>query len=650
MGHYTFNYKIRGYKKLKKLAYFIAGILLISSIATISIGTEEEKLIEQTTLSISNPVITDINTYVTVEMPEAASLLLEEGNPEIPVITKVFTYPMGTIIKDVNVDYNIKEKILNNKIQPSPKPVLLSNVEMQSISSEPIINQDVYESTELYPSEPVIISKNVGMMNGKNVLILNVKVIPQYSPANDILYLPEDEIKIMVEYELPDVTYGATNNDDYKMVIITINEFKDKLQPLADHKLAMGINTMIKTVEDIYNEYPDGRDNAEKIKLFIYDMKETYNISYVLLAGGRKGQTLNWNVPSRTVHNDDGWEAGYESDLYFSDVYKYDNVSGYTFEDWDSNKNGVIGEFDNFRSDKPDYFPDVSVGRIPFRYAFEIQPMIEKIVEYETQADDSWFKKGIVVSGDTFPPSRGGAKGASEGIIETNVTVDLLEPLGFTMNKLWTSIPGAWTGPEDVINAINEGAGFMHFAGHSNPASWGNYPPDDEVDAFVDGIAIWDMVKLKNSGMYPVVVLGGCHSSQFNVTMGNIIPGIQEYGITGYFFKTPFRFFYFEWVPRDMSSMFILKQDGGAIAVIGNSGLGYGYVGVETLEGLGGWIEPRFFKEYALSGIDVLGFAHDQAIADYINIIGNMNSDQIDRKTIEEWVLIGDPSLKMGGY
>ena len=120
------------------------------------------------------------------------------------------------------VEYNVEEKILNKKIQPSPKPVILSSIEIQGASSEPIINQDIYESTDLYPSDPLIISKNVGMMNGENVMILNVKVIPQYSPANDIIYLPEDEIKIMVEYELPDVTYGATNNDDYKMVIITI--------------------------------------------------------------------------------------------------------------------------------------------------------------------------------------------------------------------------------------------------------------------------------------------------------------------------------------------------------------------------------------------------------------------------------------------
>src|SRR4030042_2833711 len=241
---------------MKKIPIIIIGILLISSIATISIGIDaEENLLKTTTLSISKPMITEIDEYIKVDIPEAESLLQEEGKPILPVITKVFTYPMGTIINDVDVDFNVVEKILNKKIQPSPKPVPLSDDILQYISTEPIIDQHIYESTDLYPSEPLIVSKNVGIMNGENVMILNVKVIPQYSPANNIIYLPEDEIKISVEYKLPDDTYGTLNYDDYKMVIITVNEYKDKLQPLVTHKINMGINTMIKTVEDIYSKY-----------------------------------------------------------------------------------------------------------------------------------------------------------------------------------------------------------------------------------------------------------------------------------------------------------------------------------------------------------------------------------------------------------
>jgi hypothetical protein len=122
----------------------------------------------------------------------------------------------------------------------------------------------------------------------------------------------------------------------------------------------------------------------------------------------------------------------------------------------------------------------------------------------------------------------------------------------------------------------------------------------------------------------------------------------------GYFFTDPFRFYYFEWVPNDLSSKFVMTQNGGAIACLGNTGLGYGYVNQNADAGLGGWFEPRFFENYVNESLDdsvrnYAGPLHDQTIADYINIIGNVNEDQIDRKTIEEQVLLGDPSLRIGG-
>jgi hypothetical protein len=313
-------------------------------------------------------------------------------------------------------------------------------------------------------------------------------------------------------------------------------------------------------------------------------------------------------------------------------------------------------EWSNFvsRKDVMDYYPDVAVGRLPIRYTSEAAVVVDKIIDYETNADDSWFKNGVVVSGDTFPPSRGGSPGWYEGEMGTGHTVESLESNGFNMEKLWLSIPGAWTGPQDVIDAISAGAGFVHFAGHSNPASWGNHPPDDTEHVFIDGIRIWDMHKLTNTGEYPIVMLGGCHSAQFNVTMSNIISGIRQYGLMGYFFTSPMRFFYYEWVPHDLSSWFVIQEGGGGIASMGNTGLGYGYVNSMADAGLGGWLDPRFFDNYVNESLDdevrnYLGPLHDSSIVDYINIIGNVNKDQIDRKTIEEHVLLGDPSLRIGG-
>ncbi len=629
-------------KKIISIA--IISILVLSGLGASAIQfkqTDSKTLTVRETFSSSKISVVSSDEYVQLHLDDETSQLLVAGKPQIPVVSQTFTFPLGTIVDDVSVSFDIETRHLEKKIQPSPKPVPLTDM----ITVDNIYEEDtsVYQSNALYPAESYTVRTGAGLQDGEHVLFVTIDCYTQYSPLENMVYVPTD-IDLEVSYEKPDQEFVSV--DEYDMLIITTEEFADLVQPLVEHKNNNGIQTIVDTVENIYPTY-DGRDDPEDIKLRIKDAIEEWGIEYVLLVGGRDGQTLKWHIPSRTTHNDDGWEAGYDSDLYYADIYKIEGEE-VVFEDWDSDGDDIFAEFGLF-GDKMDYYPDVTIGRLPVRSAKEVTNTVNKIIEYETTADDSWFKKGVVISGDTFPPSRGGSPGWWEGELETGVTADLLEADGFDVEKLWLSIPGAWESAEDVITAISAGAGFLHFAGHSNPASWGNHPPDDEDHVFVDGIAIWDMPKFTNSGQYPIVVLGGCHSAQFNVTLSHIITGVLEYGIMGYFFKKPMRFFYYEWVPHDLSSLFVIIKDSGAIASMGNTGLGYGYVNEHWDAGLGGWIEPRFFDAYLNQSNDILGQAHDQAIIDYINIIGGVNSDQIDRKCIEEWVLLGDPSLKMGG-
>jgi len=44
-----------------------------------------------------------------------------------------------------------------------------------------------------------------------------------------------------------------------------------------------------------------------------------------------------------------------------------------------------------------------------------------------------------------------------------------------------------------------------------------------------------------------------------------------------------------------------------------------------------------------------IGEAHSAAIADYVNEF-DINTDDADRQMVEQWALLGDPSLRIGGY
>ena len=390
--------------------------------------------------------------------------------------------------------------------------------------------------------------------------------------------------------------------------------------------------------------------------MFIKDALEDWGIHYVLLFGGRKGQTLKWDIPERRSNCDDqsGMEDGYSSDLYYADIYKWNNdTKEFEFDDWDSNGNNKFAEFKTFFYDVMDYIPDVVVGRIPVRSAKNAEVVVDKIIKYEATTLGSWFYNAIGISGDTIPPARAewAIPGFYEGEMETAVTQDLLEGLGFSFERLWTS-NGKFTGFNDIKEAFKNGAGFIHFAGHGNPAYWGNFMPDaTSEDEMVDGLGRQNMRQLRNGDKLPVVVVGGCHNAQYNVTFMNFIMGILTQGYNYIKMSYPYGDFWArEWVPNDWASRLLLIKGGGSIATMGNTGLGYGYGNEHATSGLGGWIEPRFFDAYANQSKETVGNAHSQAITDYVNIIGGVTSKSHDRKTIEEWVLIGDPSLKMGGY
>ncbi|HEC89977.1 MAG TPA: hypothetical protein ENI44_05300, partial [Thermoplasmatales archaeon] len=512
----------------------------------------------------------------------------------------------------------------------------------------------VYESSDLYPSEQYSIRKGVGLKGEDRVVYLTVYCYSQYNPRNDILYVPSS-VDVDVRYDPPEQPLFANNLAD--LLIITDENFVPILQPLIEHKSNVGISTKIKTVEEIYSQYA-GRDNAEKVKKFIADAIQFWNVKYVLLFGGHKGQTDEWWVPVRYSHNFDGayspsgvpYDPKYVADLYYADVFKYDRSGNPIFEDWDSNGNGIFAEYNpvgNYGSkDVMDFYPDVYVGRIPARYSWEAETAVDKIITYETTASESWFKHAVVAGGDTSPPSRGRVThGIYEGEIGAETVADYLESVGFTVDRLYTST-GTFSSKEDLINAVKPGCGFVHVEGHGSPSVWGNFLPDAETEEeFVTGFTIMDIRKFTTGYKLPVITIGGCHNAQFNVTFQELI----DHNFA-YYDRYPFE----GYLPCDTASWWMLQRGGGSIASMGNTALGYGYVDAYCWQGLSGWLAPRFYYEYAVAGYDYLGEAHGQSIVDYINklgpVIGDVNKDQIDRKTIEEWVLLGDPSLKLGGY
>ena len=429
----------------------------------------------------------------------------------------------------------------------------------------------------------------------------------------------------------------STNTSIYDLLIVSPASFSQAAMPLITHKNKVGVNTILVTTEDVYNQmYWQGRDDAEKLKLFIKKAIEEWGIQYVLLLGGRQNQRAaeTWWIPVRYSHLDRNYdehgERKFLSDLYFADIYH----SNGSFSSWDDNANGIFGEWNqqSTADDRPDLTPDVALGRLPCRNIFEVRIVVNKIIQYETGlCSDSWFKKMVVVAGDTYPDKTE----YYDGEVYTQTGLQMMSD--FDAIKLWTSDNSLrnWV---DVVREFNKGCGFIWFSGHGNPASWSTHPPDDN-ETWINGLRLRYMPFIHNRHKLPVCITGsGCFNSMFNVSLGN----------SPWVFGIP--------VPHCFSWGLAKKINGGSIATIGATAFSYespdinlGYGGIE-------WLDIHFFEFYGIHQVDILGDIWKNTVTSFFQHHPINWDDESDTgsaliaKNGQQWLLIGDPSLKIGGY
>jgi hypothetical protein len=622
----------------KYLPLSIVAMLLLSSIGVVSsVSNSRTSEIKTDTCVFSAVQVLENTNDVEIQLPEQTTTISSSGGYVLPVVTRVYTFPFPTTIQGVTVSFSgLSEQPLGKPLRLAPQPIADSD----AITGAPQVKTLPESNPDLSFSYHVA----AGRYGDKEVLYLAVQLYPvQYHPQTQRV-LSATDAEITIRFVTPSVT-PQSYTEDYDLLILTPQKFADALQPLVTHKISEGITTKLVTMEEVSagTYFPlEGRDAAEEMKYFIKNAYDEWGTSYVLLVGGRKGGILHetWWLPVRYSLLNDASEGSYLTDLYFADLY---DANG-SFSSWDSNDNGIFAEWTQSSKDVLDMYPEVYVGRLPCTSVGQVTIMVDKIITYETTTYGAeWFKTFMGVAGDTYPSPD---DPYYEGEMATNASFAQLQNLGFTADMMWTS-NGRFTGPESIITEMSKGCGFVHFSGHGNPSAWANHAPHN--DTFIDGPSVSDMKKLSNGDAQPVVIVGGCHNAQFNTSLFNIIKGILQDGLQYFSYRMVIgRFWYREWIPQCWGWAMETQTKGGAIAVIANSGLGYGEPGEYTLTERGRHLEWLFFKAYH-DGMDHLGQTHATNLVYYMNAHPPMD-DQVDCKIVQEWVLLGDPSLMIGGY
>ena len=631
----------------RSIPILIVGIMVLSGLGAGAVFKETTVNEIEQTFEFSSPELREQNGYIRVNYPEANHFLRVTGKPEMPLVSYSFDLPFGAQNIEISCltsqEYSME---IAGKIKPSPQAIARSS-EFSASSSDLVEDSEIYSSANRYPDQRYQYKITCGLTTDKQrVTHVSLYFYPvQYSPAQGKIFCV-DEATVHISYEPP--RHHMAYAEEYDLVIIAPEKFAAGLEDLVAHKNDHDVATFLKTTEDIYAEYT-GADNPEQIKYFIKDAIETYNISYVLLVGGLKSYlnaddrddenqgSTDWHVPVRytNIKKAGTSDPGAISDLYYADIYE----EGGNFSSWDSNQDGIYAHWDKFlgiEDDVLDLNPDVLVGRLPCRNKLEVGIVVKKIISYESSSPSSksWYDKMVAIGG----LSHALYQDQPDGEYLCDLALGYMQDVVDDQVRVYSSYNDTG-GPIPIARYIarefTKGAGFILFEGHGHPLRWDTHPIEG-TDTWIGGIHMRNMWRFFNGKKLPVVVVGGCHNGQFNVSWYKT-KNSEEYGDM-------------YWTHGDPGCecfcwRMVSLPYGGAVASIGATGLTVSWVGEPV--SLNGQIEMNMF--YTIGEEDAA--TPGQAVAGALSRFIDENVVQVtEAHCISIVHLFGDPSLQFGGF
>lgn len=247
------------------------------------------------------------------------------------------------------------------------------------------INKKLYLNTQ--------IDLNIQLNSSKNIVFpANSLTISDYKQKGKGRFFINEEHKTILyrKDNLKQVTSKSNTIGDYpyKYLIITSDSLKAEFERLAKWKSIKGVKAKVLTVEQIYsNDHDTSRSNQLKIKYAINDYFERprNGIEYVLLGGDLS------HVPAEMCHIQTTIKGETEVELTPSDLY----YSSFINMNWDSNNNGKSAELE----DCVDLTPEVAITRLPASNSLEAAEMIDRIIDYEKNANANNWNNSILLSG-----------------------------------------------------------------------------------------------------------------------------------------------------------------------------------------------------------------------------------------------------------
>lgn len=355
----------------------------------------------------------------------------------------------------------------------------------------------------------------------------------------------------------------AAGSGDY--VLITPSEFASALTPLVALRESQGLTAVVQDVQAIYDTFNDGRPDPEAIRLYLANAYNTWNPAptYVVLVGDgtvdpkryRPNSATTWIPPYLAAV--DPWMGEVPADNRFVMV------------------------------DGSDILPDMMLGRLPVNSVAELQAVVNKIVQYETNPIFGPWKGDVMFVADN-PDSAGDFAHHAQTLGSAYITAPWVRREYF-YNGDDTTIATTVAG---IQTQWRNGSGLIVFNGHASTDQW----------AAERLLHLDDVANLGNGQRLPFVMQLTCFTGSFQMPAAGTL-----------------------------DEMLLRQANGGAVGVWGATGLGVAR-GHRTMAG-------GFLQTLLLDGAPRIGQA---TVAGKVTL---MAQEPAYDDLVDTFTLFGDPAL-----
>jgi len=392
----------------------------------------------------------DGKTWDRVEIP-GGGYEIELGKPEVPHVTRLLVIPARSGV-------HVEAHILSEHIIPN---IDLMPAQGRAIeeTNERYWSEETYQRDEFYP-QTLALAGEPGIMR-------DIRVIP--IQMNPVSYNPvTKELRIATKMEI-EVVYEGTD---------LRNALERSPRPVSQSWANMMSSSVVNFDDAVDVDYDllgsylviciNAQDLLDMLQTQFIDWKQRKGYTIVV-------ETVPNNTSTTTIFNVildayNNWEVPPEYVMLVGDSNGSYALPGYDYYVWDYPYSLLAGN---------DYYPEVSIGRLPAENSGEAIAILNKILWYEKQPStihDEWLSSGLLVAGSS-------SSGLSTVLVNRQIKTELLQHEYTRIDTFWY-----WMGGSAVTamsSGLNSGVAYFNYRGYLGMSGWDNGDTDNLTNGYM---------------------------------------------------------------------------------------------------------------------------------------------------------------------